>query len=142
MSGPAPEKTILIIDDDDDFAEAIQTLLEHEGYRVRRAAEGDEGVAMAMEVRPDLILLDFMMPVKSGFETCRELRNLSEMKSVPILALTAYGRDIGETHGFGGVDGLAHVDGFLEKPVEPNVLLSRTATVLSGTSGRTDPVSA
>jgi len=123
-------KNILVIDDDDDFAEALTFILQSEGYSVRRASNGDEGVAMATESAPDLILLDYMMPVKSGFEACIELRAQSGLDNVPILALTAFGRDIGETHGLGGVTGVAKVDGFLEKPVEPNVLLKRVAEAL------------
>jgi len=130
MAAQEQEKTILIVDDDDDLASALARMLQAEGYGVLRAADGAEGVSMASEHAPDLILLDYMMPVKNGFDACRELRNLPGLDEVPILALTAYGQNIGETYGLGGSDAESHVNGFIEKPYEPNVLLERVASAL------------
>jgi len=129
MSGQSDEKTILIVDDDD-LASVMTHLLESRGYRVRRASDGEEGVRMAREQPPDLILLDFMMPVKDGFDACREIRSSPEAGGVPIVALTAFGQDIGEIHGLTRGGDAAAIQDFLEKPVEPNVFLERIALAL------------
>ena len=123
-------KTILIIDDDDDTAAALSCILESTGYRVRRAADGDEGLRMAAAERPDLILLDFMMPVKDGFCTYRELNDDPNLRRVPIIALTAFGQDIGEEHGLPRGNAPSGIREYLEKPVEPNILLERVAATL------------
>jgi DNA-binding response OmpR family regulator len=125
-------RTILIIDDDDDTAAALSCILESTGYRVRRAADGDEGLRMAASEQPDLIILDFMMPVKDGFCTCKELNARAELRRVPIIALTAFGQDIGEEHGLERGTVINGIKEFLEKPVEPNILLERVAAVLKG----------
>lgn len=122
---------ILFIDDDDDLASALSILLESAGYSVRRAADGDEGLRMAMEERPDLVLLDFMMPVKSGFATSQEMRQTDGLRDVPIIALTSFGQNIGEIYGLPSEEARLHIQGFLEKPVEPNVLLERIEQALA-----------
>lgn len=131
MAGQAQGKRILFMDDDEDFTSALSHVLRQAGYIVRWAQDGEQGVRMAEEEPPDLIILDYMMPLKSGFEACRELRQMPRLRDVPILALTAFGRNIGETHGPSGQQAAAHVRDCLEKPVEPNVLLERVAQALS-----------
>lgn len=129
MADPASTHNLLFIDDDDDLVHALSVVLKRAGYNVRHALDGEEGVRMASEDIPDIVLLDFMMPGMNGFEACCALRRLEGMTDVPIVALTAFGRDIGEIHGL--PDGAAAgVQDFLEKPVEPNILLSRLAAVL------------
>lgn len=122
--------SILLIDDDYDLAASLSVVLEREGYSVRHAPDGEAGIRMATEQRPDLIILDFMMPGKNGFETGTELRTMTDLAGVPIMALTAFGQDIGRTHGFDHADGKILQD-YLEKPVEFNVLLGRVAGLLS-----------
>ena len=126
----ADRATVLIVDDDDVHAGAIERVLEANGYGVRRAADGAEGVRQASEAPPDLILLDFMMPGKDGFAACREMRTLEHLRRVPILALTAFGQDIGEVHGLARAREAGWIQEFMEKPVEPNVLLERMAALL------------
>jgi DNA-binding response OmpR family regulator len=121
---------ILFIDDDDDLAFALCTALASAGYRVRRAADGEAGLQMAREEKPDLILLDWMMPVKDGFRACTELRAIESLSRVPILALTAFGQNIGEVHGMSLPGSQQQVQGCLEKPVEINVLLHTVARFL------------
>ncbi len=135
MAAKKDAPTVLFIDDDVDLVHALSSVLEHEGYRVRHAPDGEVGVAMAAEQRPDVIILDFMMPAKNGFEACCELRQLDSLKDVPIVALTAFGQDIGEVYGLGRGDTLG-VQDYLEKPVEFNVLLERLATVLAAAKAR------
>lgn len=80
---------ILIAEDHADSREALRTLLEAYGYRVELAANGQEAVARAIEVEPDLVLMDIMMPLMDGFEATRLLRRSAEFRQVPILAITA-----------------------------------------------------
>ena len=131
MCAQDESKKILFIDDDDDLSSALSVLLESAGYAVRRAANGDEGLRMARQERPDLILLDFMMPVKSGFATFQEMRQIEALRSVPIIALTSFGQNIGEIYGLSSQDARQQIQGFLEKPVEPNVLLERIGEALA-----------
>ena len=131
MPGQTDGKRILLVDDDEDLTSALSRLLEKAGYIVRCATNGDEGLRMAEEEPPDLIILDFMMPVKNGFETCCELHQIPRLHDVPIIVLTAFGQNIGEIHGFTQEDARLHIRNCLEKPVEPNVLLARVAQALS-----------
>jgi DNA-binding response OmpR family regulator len=133
MSPPDDRKAILIIDDDDDFAAALSVVLANAGYRVRRAADGDEGVRMAAEEPPDLVLLDLMMPRKNGFDTSGDLRGVPALRDVPILAITAFGQDLGELYSRGPGTAAVTIHECLEKPVEPNVLLERVASCLVAT---------
>ena len=123
--------TILIIDDDDDLISAIRPPLEQANYRVVRACDGQAGVEMARTNRPDLILLDWMMPVKNGFEACAELRKMGHLDRVPILVMTAFGQDVGEIYGVRKGDAGVHIHDYLEKPLEINVLLQRIAQALA-----------
>jgi DNA-binding response OmpR family regulator len=129
MSDPNPRALILLIDDDDDLAGALAIMLEAQGYRVVRAGDGEIGLRVARHERPDLILLDFMMPTMDGFDTCRQLRAIEGLCEVPILAMTAFGQNIGELYGLTG-EGKPAVDDFMEKPVEPNILFERVAGLL------------
>jgi len=122
------EKTILLVDDDDVFVEAVSAVLESQ-YRVRRAANGTEGLQMIEEELPDLVILDVMMDFLSeGFEVARKLRNDSATAALPIIMLT-------------GVDQVYNVrmevdeswvpcELYLEKPVAPGDLLRHIAEVL------------
>ncbi len=130
MADDRPLPTILFIDDDEDLAVALSAALIHNGYRVRHAANGDQGVAMAVQEPPDLILLDLMMPVKNGFEACTELRQVPALRDVPIVALTAFGQNIGEIHGLTRADAAVHIQDFMEKPLEINVLLERLKALM------------
>ena len=122
------EKTILLVDDDDVFVEAVTAVLETR-YRVRRAANGTEGMRMIVEERPDLVILDVMMDhLSEGFDVARRLRNDPATAQLPIIMLT-------------GVDQVYNVrmevdetwvpcDRYLEKPVAPGDLLQQVAEVL------------
>jgi DNA-binding response OmpR family regulator len=130
MGQPSAAKTILIADDDADLRTAIARVLAGNGYRVLQAADGEECLRLAAEQRPDLVLLDLVMPVKSGFETCEALRRLSGLAGVPIIALTAFGENIGEIHGLMRDGDSCPIQDCLEKPVEFNVLLQRIRAAL------------
>ena len=86
------KKRILIIEDDKDIVEAIRYNLEKErGFSVRSAQTGDEGLSLALEERPHLIILDIGLPGLSGYEVCRMLRRDAETRDIPIVMLTARG---------------------------------------------------
>ncbi len=113
---------ILIIDDDPHISEAIRLYLEKEGFDVKNAYDGAEGVQMFKAVKPDLVLLDIMMPNKDGWQVCREIR---EVSSKPIIMLTAKGEV------FDKVLGLElGADDFLAKPVDMKELSARIKAVL------------
>jgi len=82
---------ILFVDDDPDYAEASKTMLEHAGYDVILAYSGEKGLASAKKERPDLIVLDVMLPDINGFSVCRELKQDPNYASIPIILLTAIG---------------------------------------------------
>ena len=130
MASKKSKATILFIDDDEDFAHALLRILEGENYRVHHASDGAAGIRMAIEKQPDLIIMDFMMPVKNGFEALVELRQIDSMEDVPVLIMTSFGQDIGEIHGLRQCDGGPQLQECLEKPVEPNVLLDRVTLAL------------
>jgi CheY-like chemotaxis protein len=82
-------KSVLVAEDRETSRELIRTVLEHCGYAVIEATNGQEAIALACEKRPDLLLLDLQMPIKNGFETVMELRSDERFRLTPIVALTA-----------------------------------------------------
>ena len=87
----APTETILIIEDDPAMLRGLRDNFEFEGYRVQTATDGDAGLKAALAIRPDLIILDLMLPRVNGYEICRFLRE--EHLDMPILILTAKGQE-------------------------------------------------
>lgn len=82
-------KNLLVIDDEMDIAETVKIRLEVNGYSVALAYDGLDGIEKAAKTRPDLILLDILMPQVDGFEVCRRLRQIPETKNIPVIMLTA-----------------------------------------------------
>jgi len=134
MSPATAPRRILIVDDDDALTGALVRLLQDEGYHVRCAADGEEGVRLASQEPPDLILLDFIMPLKNGFDVCGDIQNIARLRDVPILVMTAFGQNIGEIHGVSMQKPPMNIRGCLEKPFEINVLLERVASALEENS--------
>ena len=130
MNPATAPRRILIIDDDDALTGALVSLLQDEGYHVRCAADGEEGIRLASQEPPDLILLDFIMPLKNGFDVCEDIQNIARLRDVPVLVMTAFGQDLGEIHGVSVQKPRANIRGCLEKPFEINVLLERVASAL------------
>lgn len=120
------DKKILVIDDDPGLGTLIEIILQAEGMSVRHAQSGNEGLEMAYQFRPDLIILDFMMPDMNGFEVCLRLR---EMFSTPILMLTAHTAQNQKLEGFNN-----GVDDFLEKPFSNGELKARVKALLRRSS--------
>ena len=114
--------TILMIDDDEKLVELVRDYLQPNGYRIMAAHEGHEGLAMTRSARPDLVILDVMLPGMDGFDVCREIRSFSP---VPILMLTARGED---TDRIVGLE--MGADDYLPKPFNPRELLARIRAIL------------
>lgn len=121
---------ILMVDDDPDFVEAIKIMLENKSYQVVTACNGQEGKEKVEQEKPDLIILDVMMPKKHGFELCKELKKNPDFAQIPVLLLTAVGENI-PTSTYSVQMGLdTEADDYLEKPVEPDVLIARVEELL------------
>ena len=131
MSAPIGAKTILLIDDDEDFRDPVEIVLSAQGYRVRCAGDGDEGVRMAAEERPDLILLDLLMPGKDGFETSQELAANAALADVPVLALTSFGNRALDYYDPDSQHTPRNIRGFLGKPIDFSVLVARVAAAIN-----------
>jgi CheY-like chemotaxis protein len=116
-------KSILVADDDPDILNIVSVSLETQGYTVYKALNGREAVDLARSVKPDLILLDMMMPVMSGYEAVAELRADKSTRTIPIIGLSAkaMSADIERA-------GAAGIDGYITKPF-------RIAQVLSAIEG-------
>lgn len=116
-------KKVLLVDDDRDFVEATRTLLE-EKYEVVVAYDGDEGIAKAREVKPDLIILDVIMPVEDGFTAADEIAADPELSKIPLMLLTSFGSRMTTETEIPRSRGLeVRADDYVEKPVEPDALL-------------------
>ena len=119
------KKQILVIEDEEDILALIHFNLVKAGFRVECAATGEEGYNKARDLRPDLILLDLMLPGMDGLEVCHRLRQAPDTKDCPIIMLTAKG----EEHDI--VRGLEMgADDYVPKPFSPQVLLARVNAVL------------
>lgn len=114
---------ILIIEDDADIAAIERDYLELSGYEVRHCADGDRGLAAALQEDYDLLLLDLMLPGTDGFTICRAVR---EKRDIPILMVTALGKDVDKIRGLG-----FGADDYIEKPFSPSVLVARVKAHLA-----------
>ena len=123
---------ILIIDDYPDITEAMSVVLENKGYVVDSAADGSAGMERLTANRPDLIILDVMMRTsQEGFEFSRQLKNNAAYKAIPILMLTAVKEKTGlDFKSTAGDESWLPVEEFLDKPVKPNVLLEKVASLI------------
>jgi two-component system alkaline phosphatase synthesis response regulator PhoP len=121
---------ILLVDDDKDFVEATKMVLESKPYEVVVAYNGDEGLAKARKEKPDLIILDIIMPVKDGFSAAEQLKKDPALKKIPVIMLTSFSEKGGETS-LSVSQGLAlDADDYVDKPVAPQELLRRVESLL------------
>lgn len=121
--------TVLIADDDPDIRDLLEFKLSHCGYKVVVAEDGPSALAVALEYLPDLAVLDLMMPVLSGLDVARALRDNAETASMSILMLTARAQEADVARGFG-----AGADDYVIKPFSPRELVSRIEAILARTS--------
>lgn len=117
--------TILIVEDEKDIRELLRHNLEREQYRVLVAESGEEGLKLARRDRPDLVLLDLMLPGMDGLEVCRSLRADGQTRRIPIVMLTARSEDADVVAGLE-----LGADDYVTKPFQPRVLLARLRSVL------------
>ena len=121
--------SVLIAEDDRNIAELLQMYLEKEGYAVTVANDGGQGLAKFRAIKPDLVLLDVMMPVMDGWSVCKAIRAESQ---VPIIMLTAKGETDDKVSGL-----KAGADDYITKPFEMKEVLARIEAVLRRTAGVT-----
>ena len=118
-------KTVLLVEDNEDNRTVYRTILEHFGYEVIEARNGEDGVRMAREDHPDLILMDISIPLIDGWEATKILKGDPATSDIPIIALTAHAlaTDRAKAQEVG-------CDGYLAKPVEPRVVLEEVRRFL------------
>ena len=119
------DKKILLVDDEQDILEILSYNLEKEGYKVFTANNGNEGIAKAKEIIPDLILLDVMMPEKDGIETCQEMRQIKELQKTLIVFLSARAEEFSQLAGYD-----AGANDYIVKIIKPKVLISKVNALL------------
>lgn len=124
MMQELPEK-ILIVDDEPDIIEFISYNLKSKGYLIETANNGVEAIRKAKTFRPDLILLDMMMPVKDGLTTLKELRIMPDFEEIPVIFLTAMRDEKSEITGL-----QTGADDYITKPIKPELLATRVGAVL------------
>ncbi|MCM1300469.1 MAG: response regulator transcription factor [Alistipes senegalensis] len=135
---PAPKYRILLVDDEPDILEFVRYNLVKEGYAVFTAADGAEALRKAAECRPHLILLDMMMPVMDGIQTCRAIRQDPALCDTMVVFLSALGEEQQQLNGFG-----VGADDYLTKPIKMKLLVSRVQALLKRVPAMLDtPVAA
>jgi len=119
---------ILVVEDEAALVTLLRYNLEREGFRIAAAADGEEALLLAREEKPDLVLLDWMLPLLSGIEVCRQLRRMTETRSVPIIMLTARGEEGDKLRGLD-----SGADDYITKPFSPSELVARIRAVMRRT---------
>lgn len=129
------EYKILAVDDEAAILELLRYNLEKAGYEVKTASDGQEALEIARRFRPNLVLLDIMMPKIDGVETCRQLRAMTELSGMFIVFLTARAEEYSEVAAFE-----VGADDYITKPIKPRALLGRISAILRrGSKGVTKP---
>jgi DNA-binding response OmpR family regulator len=119
MSG----KYVLIVDDDPDLVETVAMMLESKGFEVGKAYDGIEGEEAIKKRRPDVLVLDVMMPRKNGYQLCKELKSNKWTSDIPIILLTAVGEAV-PTTSYSHAEGMAtEAEDFIPKPVDAATLV-------------------
>jgi two-component system phosphate regulon response regulator PhoB len=111
---------ILVVEDESALVTLLRYNLEREGFRVAEARDGEEALLAAREQKPDLVLLDWMLPLLSGLEVCRQMRRMAETRGVPIIMLTARGEEGDKLRGLD-----SGADDYVTKPFSPSELIAR-----------------
>ena len=119
-------KKILIVDDEVYILHILDFSLGAEGYEVITAADGEEAIERAKKEKPDLVVLDIMMPKVDGFEACRRLKADPETSPIPVILLTAKGREVDRRMGME-----VGADDYIVKPFSPNKLIEKIGSFLS-----------
>ena len=126
MSG----KYILIVDDDPDLVETVSMMLESKGFEVGKAYDGIEGEEAIKKRRPDVLILDVMMPRKNGYVLCKELKANKWTQEIPVILLTAVGEAV-PTTSYSHADGMrVEAEDFIPKPVDAATLVEAVQRLL------------
>ncbi len=124
------KKYILVVDDDPDLVETVAMMLESKGCEVGQAYDGIEGEESIKARRPDLVILDIMMPRKDGYVLCSELKENEETRDIPIILLTAVGDAVPSTR-YSHADGMAtEADEYIPKPIDTEGLWEVVSSLL------------
>lgn len=121
-------KRVLIVDDEPNIVTSLEFLIQRSGYEVRIARNGEEALAQVSAFQPDLILLDVMMPLLSGYEVCQKIRENADWQDIQIVMLTAKGREIEATKGLA-----LGANAYVTKPFSTKELLAKVHELLGGT---------
>jgi len=119
--------TVLLIDDDPDFVEATCAVLESLPCQVLLAYNGEEGLAKAKEARPDLIILDVIMPGEDGFQTLEKIKADATLAPIPVIIMTSLVNGLAQ---FSGNKTIAAIEAYIDKPIKPVELLRRIEKLL------------
>ena len=125
MTHEKSKQTILLVDDDKDIVDFLVYNLKKEGYRVFSALNAEEGIQLAKDLNPTLIILDVMMPGMDGIEACQFIRNELKLSEPIITFLTARSEDYSQIAGFE-----AGADDYIPKPIRPRLLMSKVEALL------------
>jgi DNA-binding response OmpR family regulator len=124
------KKYILIVDDDPDLVETVGMLLESKGYEVGKAYDGIEGEEAIKKRRPDVLVLDVMMPRKDGYKLCKELKENKWTQDIPVILLTAVGEAVSTTT-YTHAEGMStEAEDFIPKPVDAPTLVEAIERLL------------
>ncbi len=121
----AQKKRILLIEDEEDIAALIKLQAEGSGYKLHVEVDGINGYRAVEREKPDLVLLDIMLPGQNGFDVCRKIKTNPELKNIPVIILTAKGEELDVVLGLE-----LGADDYVAKPFSPKVLFSRIKAVL------------
>lgn len=122
---PKSEQTILLVDDEQDILDFLKYNLEKEGYHVYTASNGQHGLEMFRKIKPDLVIMDVMMPVMDGIEACYEIRKETNIPQPIIAFLTSRAEDYSQVAGFE-----AGADDYISKPIRPRLLISKVEALM------------
>ena len=125
------KKYVLIVDDDPDLVETVCMMLEDKGYEVGKAYDGVEGEESIKERRPDLLVLDVMMPRKDGYKLCAELKAEKTTKDIPVILLTAVGEAVPTTSYTHAQGMTTEAEEYIPKPVDSKTLVQAVESFFS-----------
>lgn len=124
-------RNVLVVDDEPNIVLSLKFLISQQGYEVRTASSGEEALEALSEQVPDLILLDIMMPKPDGYEVCQKIRTTPEWKDIPVIMLTAKGRDVEKQKGFA-----MGADDYITKPFSTQELVTKVRDILEEKNSR------
>jgi DNA-binding response OmpR family regulator len=119
-------RSVLVVDDEPNIVLSIKFLMKQQGYEVRTASNGEEALQALTEMVPDLILLDVMMPKPDGYEVCQRIRATAKWKDIPVIMLTAKGREVEREKGFA-----MGADDYITKPFATQELVAKVQAILN-----------